>query len=77
MRGSLGAMVVLGCNAGVLIAFVVASFTGYYNQIRILIAIPIIFLLIFTYFPETPEYLLKQNQILVNLTIENSNLNLK
>lgn len=62
-------MMTLALNVGILMAYIVAHFASYYDQIRILIFIPIIFLLIFNYFPETPEYLQKQNHILVNWTL--------
>lgn len=55
-------MLVLFANAGCLFGFAISLFLDYYGQIKINIIIPILFLITFHYFPETPEFLLKQNQ---------------
>lgn len=66
VRGTLGSMLILVYNAGVLFGFVIANYLDYYGQIKINIILPIIFLAAFNYFPETPEYLLKRNQNIVS-----------
>lgn len=62
IRGTLGAALILACNAGSLFAFAIPLWLGYYAQIKALMMIPIFYLIACTFFPETPEYLLKQNQ---------------
>lgn len=62
VRGTLNSMLILSCNAGVLFGFVIAGFADYNMQLKINIALPILFLAAFNYFPETPEFLLKRNQ---------------
>lgn len=62
VRGTLGACLILIYNAGVLFGFVIASFLDYFGQIKINILLPVIFLAVFNYFPETPEWLNRRNQ---------------
>ncbi|XP_055295909.1 facilitated trehalose transporter Tret1-like, partial [Sitodiplosis mosellana] len=62
VRGTLGSMMILFCNGGVLVGFVLDSYLDYFGQIKANIMLPTLYLLIFNFFPETPEYLLKRNQ---------------
>ncbi|XP_055295153.1 uncharacterized protein LOC129564928 [Sitodiplosis mosellana] len=62
VRGTLGSMIILFCNTGVLTGFVLASYLDYFGQIKANIMLPTLFLLLFNFFPETPEWLLKRNQ---------------
>lgn len=59
-------MMILACNAGVLFGFVIANYLDYYGQIKAHIMLPTFFLLFFTFFHESPEYLLKRNQKIVS-----------
>ena len=73
VRGTLGSMMILFCNLGVLTGFVLANFLDYYGQIKANIMLPTFFLLIFNFFPETPEYLLKCNQKIVRSNCSSNN----
>lgn len=66
VRGTLNSMLILACNAGVLFAFVIAGFLDYSEQLKINIMLPVLFLVAFYFFPESPEYLLKRNQTIVS-----------
>lgn len=66
VRGTLGSLLILIYNSGVLFGFVIAEFLDYYGQIKINIILPIVFLAGFNYFPETPEYLLRRDQKIVS-----------
>lgn len=63
----LGSLLVLIINSGILLLYVIDNLANYHNQIRILIFIPILFLAVFKFFPETPEFLQKEGHILVNI----------
>ncbi|XP_031623042.1 facilitated trehalose transporter Tret1-like [Contarinia nasturtii] len=62
VRGTLASMLILSCNAGCLFGFVVPIYFNYIEQIKINMMLPTLFLVLFYFFPETPEYLLKRNQ---------------
>lgn len=57
MRGSLGSVMVLMQNIGVLVGFILASVVDYYTMPYIVIAISIIFMASFCRFPDSPEFL--------------------
>lgn len=58
VRGTLGSLLILTCNAGILFGFIIGNYFEYFAQVKILLTVPILFLLSFNLFPETPEYLL-------------------
>lgn len=62
VRGMLGSALTLSCNSGIMFGFVVGSYLEYFNQLKVLILVPIAFLLTFHYFPETPEFLRQQQK---------------
>lgn len=55
-------MLILTTNAGCLFGFFISSFFDYFGQIKMNLMVPILFLLTIHFFPESPEFLLKQNQ---------------
>lgn len=59
VRGTLGSLLVLSCNAGILFAFMIAEFVGYFAQLRIHMTVAIVYLVVFNFFPESPEYFMK------------------
>lgn len=59
-------MLILSANAGVLLGFVIANYLDYFGQIKANIMLPTLFLLLFTFFPESPEFLSKRNQKIVS-----------
>lgn len=66
IRGTLSSLLVLSCNIGTVFGFVIANYLDYYEQIKANIMLPILFLVLINFFPETPEYLLKRNQRIVS-----------
>lgn len=66
VRGTLSSLLVLSCNIGTVSGFVIANYLDYHEQIKANIMLPILFLVLINFFPETPEYLLKQNQRIVS-----------
>lgn len=59
VRGSLGSLLVLSCNIGILIAFTCGNYLNYTVQPVVLVALPILFFVTFSFFPESPQYLMK------------------
>lgn len=59
VRGSLGSLLVLNCNIGILIAFVLGNYLSYTTGVIVLASLPILFLIVFPFFPESPQYLMK------------------
>lgn len=55
-------MLILITNAGCMFGFSITGFLDYFGQIKMNIMLPVLFLLLFYLFPETPEFLLKQNK---------------
>lgn len=51
VRGTLNSMMILFCNTGVLVGFLLANYLDYFGQIKANIMLPTLFLLLFTYFP--------------------------
>lgn len=45
--------------------YVIDNLASYHNQIIILVLVPILFLPLVKFFPETPEFLQKEGHILV------------
>lgn len=70
IRGTLSSLLVLSCNIGTVFGFVIANYLDYYEQIKANIMLPILFLVLINFFPETPEYLLKRNQRIVSRSWE-------
>lgn len=64
----LGSILPLACNAGILIAFIVGHFFDYATVSQILLAIPILFVISISSFPETPSYLLTIDKSMVKDT---------
>ncbi|XP_062551188.1 facilitated trehalose transporter Tret1-like [Armigeres subalbatus] len=63
IRGSLGSFFILFINIGTLVSFVVGSYLSYHITSYILMTLPIVFLLCFINFPETPQHLIRCNKI--------------
>lgn len=67
IRGALGSIITLFANAGILLGFVVGNYLPYETVPKVLITIPIVFFVLYAYFPESPWYLIKTNRIEVNI----------
>lgn len=63
IRGSLGSFFILSTNFGMLLMYVVGEFFDYYTTPKIMLLLPASFLLLFSFFPETPIFLLRKNKL--------------
>lgn len=70
VRGALGSFVTLASNGGVVIGFLVGSYFSYENVPKVLIVFPILFIILYIFFPESPWYLIKENKFKVSLSFE-------
>lgn len=69
VRGSLGSLLVLSCNIGILIAFIAGNYLTYNISPIIHASLPILFFMAFVFFPESPQYLMKIGKEEVNQSI--------
>lgn len=58
-RGILGSIFLLTVNFGTLVMFIFGSYLSYSFTANFMLSLPILFAIIFLFFPETPYYLLK------------------
>ncbi|PSN54585.1 hypothetical protein C0J52_07383 [Blattella germanica] len=63
IRGTLGTVLSIFANFGVVFAYIVGSYTSYRTFAIVLLIIPILFLVTFMWMPETPIYLLKKGEV--------------
>lgn len=63
IRGALGSIVTLTANSGILIGFLVGNYFSYEMVPKILLAFPVLFLVCFYFFPESPYYLMQKNKV--------------
>ncbi|XP_055918187.1 facilitated trehalose transporter Tret1 [Eupeodes corollae] len=61
VRGTIGSFLVLSCNFGILIAFVLGNFLSYKAVPLILASLSVMFLISVIFLPETPQHLMKSN----------------
>lgn len=59
LRGILGSFFLLTVNLGTLLMFIIGSYLSYSIVSSLMLSFPLIFMLLFLFFPETPYYLLK------------------
>ncbi|XP_049833679.1 facilitated trehalose transporter Tret1-2 homolog isoform X4 [Schistocerca gregaria] len=62
VRGSLGCMLPLQCNSGILFAYVIGAFLPYYTVLYVNLATAVIFIISFAFMPETPYRLATVHQ---------------
>ncbi|XP_059221136.1 facilitated trehalose transporter Tret1 isoform X2 [Stomoxys calcitrans] len=63
IRGTLGTFLVLFCNFGVLLAFVLGNYLSCRLVAWILLSLPVLFLLVMSFVPESPSYLANKNDL--------------
>lgn len=63
LRGTLGSFFILATNAGMLIVYAAGIVFSYSVTPRVLILLPIAFVITFSFFPESPSYLLQKNEV--------------
>ncbi|KAL9706868.1 hypothetical protein quinque_010386 [Culex quinquefasciatus] len=61
IRGLLSSTLVFTCNAGILIMYILGDLFPYKTIPWILLAFPVLFLVCFSFIPDTPFYLMQQN----------------
>lgn len=62
IRGSLGSFFILSTNLGMLLIYISGSIFDYATTPKIMLLLPAIFILLIYFFPETPNYLLRNNK---------------
>lgn len=62
VRGTLGTFITVSCNLGIVLGFLAANYMGYMTIPYVMMGIPVIFLGIFVWFPESPNYLMLINE---------------
>ncbi|KAI9585287.1 hypothetical protein GQX74_001134 [Glossina fuscipes] len=62
-RGILGTFLIVSCNTGILVAFILGNFFTYSAVAWALSSLPLLFILCFAFLPESPQYLINQNYI--------------
>lgn len=63
VRGTIGSMVVLICNLGILLVYIFGAYCSYKTSPIFVIASTATFVVAFSFFPETPMFLIKQNKL--------------
>jgi Sugar (and other) transporter len=63
IRGALGAMIVVTCNLGILVGYIINSYLNYYTVPYIVVSIFIVFFIGFPFASESPKHLVMQNHI--------------
>ncbi|XP_044002400.1 proton myo-inositol cotransporter-like [Aphidius gifuensis] len=62
IRGALGTLIAINVFTGSLFTCCIAPWTSYMTTNLILLSIPVIFFILFLYFPESPYYLIKKKR---------------
>lgn len=65
VRGLLGSSLTFSCNFGILLAFTIGTFFGYFTVPWLGIVLSAAFGIGLIFFPDSPSYLMKQNMISV------------
>lgn len=56
IRGRLGSLLMLSCTTGILFSFVAGTYLSYLQVPKLFMGLPIIFIIVFIFLPETPQY---------------------
>lgn len=62
IRGSLGSLMMMSANFGILLAFVAGDYLPFAWVPRLFVCVPIVFVLTVLWFPETPFYFMRTNR---------------
>lgn len=62
VRGALGSMLIMNENIGVVLAFTLGTYCDFYVTPVVAIVLIIVFAVSFSFFPESPSYLMKRNR---------------
>ncbi|KAM7362746.1 facilitated trehalose transporter Tret1-like [Cochliomyia hominivorax] len=63
IRGALSSMAMLFLSFGIMTGFVLSSYLDYYHSPCIIMIFPLVYLIAVAQFPETPQFLLRKQQI--------------
>lgn len=66
IRGTLGSTLILSCNFGLLLSYILGNYLSYFVIPMICMAFPVIFLIGFYFMPDTPVFLAGNNQFEVS-----------
>lgn len=70
IRGTLGSLMMVSANLGILLAFTIGHYFPYTIVPRIFICLPIVFLLSLFMLPETPHYFMRTNREHVSFIVD-------
>lgn len=59
IRGTLGSFFIFSINFGTLLTFIAGNYLEYKTVAYVMVSLPIIFLFVFVFLPETPQFLIK------------------
>ncbi|XP_055304889.1 facilitated trehalose transporter Tret1-like isoform X2 [Sitodiplosis mosellana] len=60
IRGRLGSLLMLSVTIGILFGFIAGTYLTYYLVPKIFLPLPIVFFVLFIFFPETPQYFIQR-----------------
>lgn len=63
VRGILGTLLTLSVNIGILIGYIGGTYLDYRTVPYVMMIFPILFIFVFLFMPNTPQYYLKSRQI--------------
>lgn len=63
VRGTLNTILVVATSGGTLIGLLAGHFLGYAEAPRIFLLFPVLFIVLYSFMPETPYYLMKINRM--------------
>lgn len=63
IRGSLGSFFILSTNFGMLLIYIAGNIFDYFTAPKVMLLLPILFLALFSIFPDTPIYLLRNHKL--------------
>lgn len=63
VRGTLNTMLVVATSGGTLIGLLAGHFLGYVEAPRYFLLFPVLFIVLYSFMPETPYYLMKINRM--------------
>lgn len=63
IRGQLNTILVVATSGGTFVGFVAGQFMDYADAPRIFLIFPVLFIVLCSFMPETPYYLMKTNRI--------------
>lgn len=61
VRGMLGSLASISFAIGIMGGYLVTDFFDFNSQIAVFMVVPVVFLIIFSVFPESPEFLQQQS----------------